>query len=107
MSDLITFPTADMIRTAQEIRALLDAQWNKHLLYYKTAPHSFTGLVAAISSGLPGGQRQAVQDQAEKWQQQMQQQYASLYALADALETGSISATEFDEKISNVFTGLE
>lgn len=107
MSDLKTFPTSDMKRTAQEIRALLDMQWSKHMQYYKTSAHSFTDLVAAISSGLPAGQRRAAQDQIEQWHQRMQKQYASLYALADALEQGSINATITDEDISNLFKGFE
>jgi NAD(P)-dependent dehydrogenase (short-subunit alcohol dehydrogenase family) len=101
MTDVITYPTAAMKQTAQEIRALLDAQWQQHLILYNNAPHSLTNLTGALSKGVSGGP--ALMDHIHAWHQQMAKNYESLYALADALENGSINAITFDEGIKQLF----
>jgi ABC-type amino acid transport substrate-binding protein len=107
VSDLITYPTAAMQQTAREIRALLDAQWARHMALYKTSPNSFIALTQSLSNGLPDGKGQAVQNGVEAWHQKMEKNYASLYAIADALENGSINAVFTDEDLTNLFTGFE
>lgn len=99
MKNVMVLPTEEMIRTAQEIRTLLDKQWNTHSSHYGT----FTSLISALSSGLPAGQRQDTLNHADHWQQQMQQQYASLYKLADALEKGAVEAEVAEGEITQTF----
>ncbi len=107
MSDLIAYPTAAMQQTAREIRSLLDAQWARHMALYQTGPDSLTTLTQSLSNGLPGGKGQAAQDALEAWHQKVAKNYSYLYALADALETGSIDAAILDEDLTNLFNGLE
>ncbi len=101
MADVITYPTEAMKQAAQEIRTLLDAQWQQPMILYNNAPHSLTNLTGALSKGASGGP--ALMDQMHTWHQQMEKNYASLYALADALENGSINAITFDEGIQQLF----
>jgi len=101
MADVITYPTEAMKQTAQEIRALLDAQWQQHMILYNNAPHSLTNLTAALSKGASG--EPALMDHVHAWHQQMAKNYESLYALADALENGSINAITLDEGLKQLF----
>ena len=104
MTDLINYPTEAMKKTAQEIRTLLDAQWQQHMLLYKNGPHSLTTITGALSKGVSG--EGPLMDQTDQWHQQMAKNYSSLHALADALENGSISAITLDEGIKQLFDGF-
>ncbi len=106
MVDIITYPTADMQRTAKEIRAILDAQWQQHLALFKNAPHSLTAVTRSLVNGLPGGRGEALLNQMEDWHLKMAKEYAMLYALADALESGAIKAETFDEGLERIFNRL-
>lgn len=106
MSDLITYPTVAMQQAAKEIRTLLDEQWSRHMALYQTSPTSFTALTASLTNGLPGGKGQEVQQRVEEWHQNLAKVYASLYALADALENGSINADDYDQEYTQLFSGF-
>lgn len=101
MTDVIAYPTEAMKQTVQEIRMLLDAQWQQHMALYNNAPHSLTNITGALSKGVSGGP--ALMEQLHTWHQQMAKNYASLYALADALENGSINAITLDEGLKQLF----
>lgn len=97
MSDeTLSYPTDAMKQTAQEIRALLDEQWAKHMALFQTQPNSLTNLTTTLTDNIPGGKGQELQNQLAQWGKGISQCYQSLYAIADALENAADAMLDTD-----------
>nr|BBH92673.1 hypothetical protein KTA_08720 [Thermogemmatispora argillosa] len=101
MPEKISYPVAEMLRTAREIRQVLDQQWDLHCQHFSGAPDSYLELTRSWSCLVPGGDSLVVKLQ--QWHQQVRACYEALYALASLLEEGVSRMNSLDDELARDF----